>query len=59
MTSQNTMTSSFRKTVNFHKDTFRMKARNFSENKEGKLVPGPGAYSPYIDPVAKRDPSFK
>ena len=38
---------------------FRMKARNFSENKEGKLVPGPGAYSPYINPVAKKDPSFK
>ena len=59
MTSQNTMTLSFRKTINFHKDKFRIKARNFSENKEGKLVPGPGAYSPYIDPVAKRDPSFK
>ena len=32
-----------------------MKARNFNENKEGKLVPGPGAYSPYINPV----PGFK
>ena len=36
-----------------------MKARNFAESKEGKLVPGPGTYSPYINPVAKKDPSFK
>ena len=32
---------------------FRMKARNIPENKEGKLVPGPGAYTPYIIPVIK------
>lgn len=58
MTSPNTMISNSRKLTNIFMK-FRIKARNSSENKEGKLVPGPGAYNPYIDPVTKKDPTFK
>lgn len=36
-----------------------MKSKILSENKESKLYPGPGSYTPYMDSVIKRDPRFK
>lgn len=59
MINQNIMITSFRKYYLYSKIRYSIKGRHSTETKESKLVPGPGAYTPYLESVIKRNPQFK
>ena len=57
MTSQSIMIISIRKLLKeLSISKCRIKGRRSTETTESKLVPGPGAYTPYIESVVKREP---
>ena len=59
MTNLSIMITSIRKLLLKVIDKFRIKGRHSTETADVKLVPGPGAYTPYLESVIKKQPHFK